>query len=558
MQTSAAAKPRVRVPAGGVAFPNGLPQRSAPQSSYMRADKNSQIMFRWNPALRESSEDVRSAWKLAVARTVDQFHNSGWLAGAAEQSMTQVVGRGLLLNAKPNAAALGKTQGEADAWARDVEARWSMYCDSPRSCDASGRSKLGQMQGQAYRHWMATGEILATLPMRQLPGTGWATKLRLFPAWRMSQKSEGADLVQGVRIDPFGAPRSYVLNVKDIYGSFTEREFAANDAYGRPMIRHIFDGEPDQVRGITPFVSVLKVMRQFDQLADATLTTTLIQTVFAAMFKSEMPTEDVLAGLKSDGEQRGLTEQNADGSSDASQLLLLQAEKAKFYNNADIDLGVHGKVLHGFPGDELQFLSAEHPNGNYEPFAKFLLRECSRAAAVTYEEFTGDWAGATFSSAKMGVATNWPRVLYRRDNIVAPLCQTVYEAWLEEDIEMGGTPFPGGVAGFLEKKEAACQAFWRGPTMPQADELKSALAAKTKLEIGLPKSLVFSEYGIDPDDAADERRRERDYEGDLGPGTVFASAVDLAAAAKISNDGAEGDDPDETKKPKDGKDKGQK
>jgi capsid protein len=75
------------------------------------------------------------------------------------------------------------------------------------------------------------------------------------------------------------------------------------------------------------------------------------------------------------------------------------------------------------------------------------MRECSRVAAITYEEFTGDWAGATFSSSKMGVATNWPRILYRRRNIVAPLAQYLYEAFLEEDIEIGGTPFPGGVEG---------------------------------------------------------------------------------------------------------------
>jgi capsid protein len=200
-------------------------------------------------------------------------------------------------------------------------------------------------------------------------------------------------------------------------------------------------------------------------------------------------------------------------------------------------------VLHGFPGDELQFYSSQHPNSTYEPFAKFLLRECSRAAAITYEEFTGDWAGATFSSSKMGVATNWPRIVYRRRNIVAPLAQSVLEAFIEEDIEIGGTPFPGGVDGFLANREAACQAFWRGPSMPQADELKTALAAQVMLEIGCRSRSPIGPT-VDPDDAADERARERDYEEDarLEPGTVFPTARETGQVAEtlIGNDESDG------------------
>ena len=84
--TATATKPRVRVPAGGVAFPRGLPSRPAPQSAFLRGDHQSPSLFRWHPALRETSDDVRQAWRLATARTVDQFQNSGWLSGAADIS----------------------------------------------------------------------------------------------------------------------------------------------------------------------------------------------------------------------------------------------------------------------------------------------------------------------------------------------------------------------------------------------------------------------------------------------------------------------------------------
>jgi capsid protein len=242
------------------------------------------------------------------------------------------------------------------------------------------------------------------------------------------------------------------------------------------MVVHIFDGEPDQVRGITPFISVLKVARQFDQLADATLTAALIQTIFAAMFKSDAPART--CSTRCSRERAAQISHAADRE---GQVVREGRHQPRPARQGAARLSRRRAAV-------LPLRASER---TYEPFAKFLLRECSRAAAITYEEFTGDWAGATFSSSKMGVATNWPRILYRRRNIVAPLAQDVLEAFIEEDIEIGGTPFPGGVDGFLANREAACQAFWRGPSMPQADELKTAMAAQIMCEIGLPKSIAY-------------------------------------------------------------------
>lgn len=52
-------------------------------------------------------------------------------------------------------------------------------------------------------------------------------------------------------------------------------------------------GSPGQRRGITILVPVLKVAKQFDQLSDATLLASIIQTVFKPpSITSDQPTED--------------------------------------------------------------------------------------------------------------------------------------------------------------------------------------------------------------------------------------------------------------------------
>jgi hypothetical protein len=88
----AVAKPRVRVPAGGVAFPAGPAVAAGAAVGVPARRCRSPLLFRWHPALRETSDDVRQAWRLATARTVDQFQNSGWLSGAADISTAHVVG----------------------------------------------------------------------------------------------------------------------------------------------------------------------------------------------------------------------------------------------------------------------------------------------------------------------------------------------------------------------------------------------------------------------------------------------------------------------------------
>ena len=47
----------------------------------------------------------------------------------------------------------------------------------------------------------------------------------------------------------------------------------------------------------------IQVVRQYDQLANATLTAALIQAIFAATIESDAPTEQLLSALQDEEEQ---------------------------------------------------------------------------------------------------------------------------------------------------------------------------------------------------------------------------------------------------------------
>lgn len=344
--------------------------------------------------------------------------------------------------------------------------------------------------------------------------------------------------MQGVILDDVGFPLAY--RIKEPPESYTfpqYRDRPARDPWGRVQMVHVFDGQPGQVRGIAPMTPALRVVRQFDQLADATLTAALLQTIFAATVKSPEPTEEVLSAFQEMVEQQATTKGTQPPSPFESMLLMRQG----WYDGTKIDLGRHGKIAHLAPGDELDFHTSEHPSSTYELFAKFLLREIARCLGLTYEEFTGDYAGATYSSVRMATSAMWMITLYRRVNIVAPFLQPIFEAWLEEDIERGWTAFPGGVDGFIENRSAACRAHWRGPAKPQADDLKFAKAVETLRGMGVvTDEWICAELGDDWEDVYEQRAREAQKREalDLPDGSKSSAAPPDPATAALLNDNA--------------------
>lgn len=479
--------------------------RPSPRSGFMR-DGASPFFSGWQPALRESREDVRVAWSKAAARATDLIQNSGFVAGGIDQSTAQVVGTGLRLNAMPDAEALGMTAGEAAVLGRTIERRFELWADRPIECDIEGRRTLGQNAAAAYRGWMATGEIVALLPFRARAGGQYMTKLQLLPSSRLAQTSVQPDLYQGVRLDGDGFPLAYRITTPRQWGGTDEVEIRARDSAGRPRVVHVFDGLAGQVRGITPMASALRVTRQFDQLADATLTAALIQAILVGTFTSDAPTEEAMEAMRGASEKKGSTPLDD-----------FMAARGAWYDNTKIDLGRFGKIAHLFSGDRLEFHGAKHPNEQYEKFASFLLREVARCMGLTYEDLTGDYRGSTYSSVRMATAAMWLIVLTRRSFVVAPLMQAAYEAWLEEEIDSGAIAFPGGLDGFLARRTAASRSRWRGTGKPQADDLKTAKAHQIWKQIGvMSDETIANELGVDLEDLYEQLEREREMRAERG------------------------------------------
>lgn len=505
MAASARQKPRVRVPAGRSVRLEGV-GGAGPRAAY----RETAILQGWSPALRETYEDVQASWQKAAARTIEATQNSGFIAGAVDVSVSSVVGHGLRLAARPDRDVLGWTEEQANDWARRAEAVFSAWCGDPAECDAAGRMTFGMMQQAAYRSWLAYGEVLSLAMILRRPWGQWNNKLRMLPPSRIVDKSESNRLIQGVYLDKVGFPVAYVLREPDVLVGHREVTVDARDMDGRPNVIHLFEPSISGVRGISPMASVLKVVRQIDQYADATLTKALLQNIFAATIRSNISGVSAFEGLMTEKD----TGVERDGILNIDNF---QAAKGQWYDGAKIDLTQHGRIAHLFPTDELDFTEATSVAQDYDAFMGWLLRETMRAIGVTYESGTGDYRGATYSSVRMAGAVEWNIVTKRRANIVIPFCMNAYEMVLEEAIETGRLETPGGLDTFYKNKAALTRSTWTGPPRPQADDFKTARAYQVRKDMGATTlAEIAAEYGRDWDDDMRQQAAENAMADKLG------------------------------------------
>jgi lambda family phage portal protein len=288
-----------------------------------------------------------------------------------------------------------------------------------------------------------------------------------------------------------------------------QKVVAARDALGRPAVVHL-QNNVGAYRGMSPLAPVLEVFKQWDQLQAATLAAAMIQAIFAATIESTPPTGDVLKALLGNEEQAGLANELGGGPPPGSFAEFMGA-KTDWYRNTKIDFGEIGKIVHLFAGETLKFNRSEHPNTTYEAFSKSLHRQIARCIGIIYPQFTGDYVGETYTSIRMAIADIWIINLFRRAYFPARLKQQLFMAWLEGDIELGNTPFPGGVAAFRAQKTLVCRCDWRGPARPTADDLKTAKAQQIQRQEGwVPTEQLAAEYGNDHRDViASQARTEK-------------------------------------------------
>ncbi|MDQ0314841.1 phage portal protein [Amorphus orientalis] len=466
----------------------------------MLRDTKSGILASRRVALPDHRSEVRRSWRAAAALAMDFIQNSGTLKGACDQVLVDTVGVELVLSPQPDLSKLGYDQKETDEWCSLVKKRWKRFAWNPHECDQRGKLTVPQMVDIGLRWYIAYGEItgmLSYMPraMRRRYGITTGTKVLMTPPHRLMQDTiEAEGLYQGVWHDENGRPVAYKF--RDRRGGIdVPAVYPAMDGQGRPIVLHIFDpADADDVRGISPLTPAFRRYAMSEVLDDSVLQSFVLQNIISVILTSPAPSADAFEGLEALG--------SSELKHEFAQYFGAMMDKAK----DKISVGDDPRVVSLAPGEDLHFRTPATPGPDYLPFKAALSRETARAIGCTHASFSMDHSDATYSSTRMETASIWPIVLRRRERLAAPLCQVIYDAWLDEEIGEGRIPLKGGYSAFQAHRDEVCWAQWQGPAKPSADDYKSARASSERLSNGTSSiEIEAAELGIDPDELFEQR-----------------------------------------------------
>jgi lambda family phage portal protein len=526
MRKSAAASADV-IDMPGTAVVTVGPRENAMGGGLEGADRNSREMLSWSPPIISPDMQINSVKELADARGRDAVQNDGLTTGAIHTHRDSIVGSQYRLICTPDYEVLGFDEAWATEFIKYVESRFNLLADSTECWfDASGVMTFTDMIRLGIGGFVMTGEVLATAEwLQERKERPFYTAIQMVSPTRLSNPDHGQDTAtmrRGVERDHHGRPNAYHIRTGhpgDYWPSETIptwKRVPATTPWGRRQVIHIAERmQPDQTRGISDMVAVLKQMKMTKKFQDITLQNAVVNATYAAAIESELPSEMVFASMGAG--QTGLADM-------LGQYMTALTNYVEGSNNIAID-GV--KMPHLFPGTKLNLKPAGTPGGIGQPFEQSLLRHIAAPLGLSYEQFSKDYTNTNYSSARASMAETWKFMQSRKTGVADKQATMGYVLWLEEEVNYysNNLPLPAGVTRAKFKsmfydpvmREAITSCQWIGASRGQIDEVKETQAAIMRIDAGLSTYQIESaRLGEDFRRIFAQRAREKKLMKSLG------------------------------------------
>jgi lambda family phage portal protein len=473
----------------------GRPREGAMVGGMEGASKNSREMASWSPPIISPDMQMNGVKDLMDARGRDAMQNDGLVMGAVHTHKDSIVGSQFRLILTPDFVTLGADEAWAAEWVEYIESRFNLLADSTECWfDASRTMTLTDMIRLGVGGFVMTGEVLGTAEwLVHDKARPFYTAIQMVSPTRLSNPEGQMDTKQirgGVEKNIYGQPVAYHIRSAhpgDLYSDDTIPYWKRVPAYtnwGRRQVLHIIEQQmPDQSRGISDMVAVLKQMRMTKKFQDITLQSAVVNATYAAAIESELPSDVVFASMGAG--QGGMAEM-------LGQYMTALGAYVNGANNIAID-GV--KMPHLFPGTKLSMKPAGTPGGVGTDFEQSLLRHIAAPLGLSYEQFTKDYTRTNYSSARASMAETWKYMQSRKKTVADRQATVTFMLWLEEVInEPNSTvPIPKGMTRaqfktmfydpIMREAMTACQ--WIGASRGQIDEVKETQAAIMRIKSGL-------------------------------------------------------------------------
>jgi lambda family phage portal protein len=439
----------------------------------------------WHAFSGSPDQDITANLPLLRQRSRDLFMGAPIAAAAILRLRTNAVGNGLKVMPQVDAEVLGKTKEEAAALNKFLAAEFALFGNTVE-CDWNRRSTFGQLQDLVFVNVCISGDVLATLPMKERRGSIYATKVRLIEAdrvanpWGAGAEAEtaagGPRVFGGVELDADGEVVAYWVAKRHPAGAALSGFIGANPALqpedferipvygpetGRPVALLIGEMErPEQRRAVPMMSKCLTELKNLSRYIESSTVQNVIKSYFTAFITSAMPSTEMFSGLIDDETMADFRQRDP-------------------YN---VKLGP-GIINWMRPGDTITFPIHAGPESEFEPYTTALVKYVGACLGIPYEVLLMQF-NASYSASRASKLEFWGRVKVLRQMLVDQFCQPTYEAWLMEAVARRIVQAPG----FLENPRifrAWSRCSWSGSSPGSIDPLKEIVAADKRVKLGI-------------------------------------------------------------------------
>ncbi len=475
----------------------------------------------WSPTTMDINTLINQNSRMVKARVQQLVRDFPYFARATNVVVNYTVGSGMQFQAKVR----DEDRKLVKPMNRKIEDAFKYWSDE---MDLQGKQHFGDLQRLAKRQDIEAGEFLCVCVAAKAPNRFLPIGLRFYESdWLTSTGAKDeigkslpdasmmpfADIkgdravFNGIEFSPStGEILAYHLaDPNSSKAAFPVRIPARYVAHGHDVLR------PNQLRGISPFVTSIMVAHDLSEIMNSELDAAHMASKWLAFVTSPDPT-----GMQ------GLRISTADTTADES--------KIEYLENATIE--------YLRKGEEITFANANRPGSNFEPFVKLILRMVAVTQGISYEVLSGDYQEISYSNLK-GINNDMIKQFKPLQNrLQFQLLRKVHFWFMDWAYLTGRLILPGYETNPLPYM----QAYWQNPGFESIDPLREgkadidAIAAKIKS----PQE-VCAARGRDLEDVLEEISEALTLMKELGIEISTKPSTSLAGnPAAVSGQNADG------------------
>lgn len=472
---------------------DGLAKSSLDAVAYYRTSGSSiNHGAKWPAGLSNSGRTRTLSHHMLRRNARDAYHDSMQARGVVDRMADTVADTGLRLEACPDATLLGLSEEEAEAWARDVEARFDVWARGKKSHRAETMNfyqshrlyQIGQHRDNDIfirLYYSADRDLLNPLQFEfidpdQIRGDAYTSTSGI-------QYNN-----DGIERDERGREKSYkVWVMRD--GKYEMIDIAARTNRRLHML-HGFNTEyAGQKRG---YARLGHALQEFENITDVTMShikKAIAQSQIVGFVKpsdnedASNPFEGILTnhGAGPASEMFGSEPSPDEG---AQSVTAESLQPVTCYDVPEATTSQPGGMMitNLLRGQDIKPFSNTAPADSFNQFVDSFTAYLSASVSMPIEVLLMRF-GQNFSASRGALLLFWRVVVIWREEMGADYLDPVFAMWLSGEIGAGRILAPGWTDPRL--RQAWLKNSWVGSPPPDIDPSKVSKARKDNLEMGL-------------------------------------------------------------------------